>query len=80
MPAMKWHRIRITDDGKKLSVYFPKKRANGLGTEEVLAVEAEYAGKFAEHHIAIYNRERVGGADHVSWLDNFEIRRPAENK
>ncbi len=77
MPAGKWHRIRISDDGETVSVYITGPEIDGKYKEEpVLRVRCP--GTYKSRRIAIYNRELVGEAVHESRIDNFESRKLKE--
>jgi hypothetical protein len=72
MPAGKWHRLRVVDDGKAVSVFLSGPSIEKKYSEKA-ALVAEYKGKFQKHHIAIYNREIVAGALHESHIKNFSV-------
>ena len=72
--ADKSHHVRITDTGKKVSVFVSGGQVDQkYATNAVL--EVDYSEKFTEHRISIYNREYVGSARHESQIRNFKVIR-----
>lgn len=73
MPADQWHKVRITDDGKTVSVYFAGPQIPQSAWENPVLVytpKEPPAGK----RFAIYNRELVA-FPHESFVRNLEVRR-----
>ncbi len=75
LPADALHRIRIVDTGAKVSVYATGPKIDHKYATKQAIFELEYAEKFAERRIAIYNREPVANTDHESRIDNFKVYR-----
>ena len=72
--ADKRYHVRITDTGKKVTVFVSGGKIDpNYATTPI--VEVEYAETFTEHRIAVYNREFVSGAKHESHIRNFKVRK-----
>lgn len=72
MPAGAWHRVRVEDDGNEISVFFSQHGAPPAVAEAPL-IRIAVPRKPAAHHIAIYNREHVGGVPHESHLTGLTV-------
>lgn len=70
----KWYHLRITDDGKRVSVYASGPEIDRKYAKEP-AVAVDVTGEYAERRVAFFNREYVAGANHESRIDNVVIRK-----
>lgn len=73
LPAHEWHDIRIIDDGFSITLYM-KGETIGDSRWENPVFSVPYDARLSGKRIAIYNREVVGGAPHLSQIDDFEVR------
>jgi hypothetical protein len=79
LPSGTWHRIRILDDGKQVSVFVegPNVEAKSKKTPLlVVPIPDGLPGK----RIGFHNREYVAGINHESHIDNIEVRRLDETR
>lgn len=73
MPAERWHRIRITDDGKNIAIYLNGPEIPAQFADKPVATRAiSYKGD--ARHVALYNREMLKSIPHESSIRGFVIR------
>ncbi len=71
--AGKWYHLRVTDDGKRVSVYVSGPDIDRkYAKEPVIAVDV--TGVYTGRRVALFNREYVAGANHESRIDNVVVR------
>lgn len=74
LAADAWHDVRVTDDGKTISVYLRGGSVpEGFWENPVLTYTPRHQPR--GYHIAVFNRERLSDVVHESHLDDFRIDR-----
>jgi len=74
LSADTWHHIRITDDGEHVAVYVTG-RNDPEHPDDRPVVEGSFPTAPKSGHLVLYNREKVGGVPHESYVDNIIVRR-----
>lgn len=70
----KWYHLRVTDDGKRVSVFASGPEIDRKYAKEP-AVAVDVPGGHADRRVAFFNREYLAGANHESRIDNVVIRK-----
>jgi len=70
-PQWTWRRIQVVDFNNIVSVYLDDMQ------NPIMVGQIPRDWIYEDHHIAIYNREPVGGFNKVALLDDFEISVPS---
>ncbi len=70
MNREKWHKIRITDDGKTIRVFYEDLDS------PTIQITSDHQG--SKKHIAIYNREPVSAVNKKSVIDDVVVHVPSQ--